>query len=334
MKHYIKSIFNPAYLRFISLFFLVIILIFLSNNLFKPNFYKVAEEYFLDNIINWNITNKVINSTEERITIIDIDEESLEIFGPWPWPRHLIAELIRITSQHFGAKSLGLDIIFTDITETPSDLELQKALSLPGVVVAVAFDLSSNNKSPHTGFLFGGYKVTESSTQITSQLAHGYITNHENLIKHGPIKDNWPCIGHITPSISEDGVIRHIAPWIQYQDHIYPMLAISILKCAINNNQNEFFLTPFNRKILSLDNLNQWRIPWLKKIDDFTVISAKDIFSKQVDLSLLKDRHVILGSTSWGVGDLAVTPILKKTPGVLIHAQILSFLLDHEDFFF
>ena len=55
MKHYIKSIFNPAYLRFISLFFLVIILIFLSNNLFKPNFYKVAEEYFLDNIINWNI---------------------------------------------------------------------------------------------------------------------------------------------------------------------------------------------------------------------------------------------------------------------------------------
>ena len=49
---------------------------------------------------------------ENNIAIVNIDEKSLNQLGPWPWPRHLIAEMIRILKNN-GAKLIGLDLIFS-----------------------------------------------------------------------------------------------------------------------------------------------------------------------------------------------------------------------------
>ncbi|UCF82254.1 MAG: CHASE2 domain-containing protein [Desulfobacteraceae bacterium] len=49
---------------------------------------------------------------ENKIAIVNIDEKSLSQLGPWPWPRYLIAEMIRILKTN-GAKLIGLDLIFS-----------------------------------------------------------------------------------------------------------------------------------------------------------------------------------------------------------------------------
>ncbi len=43
------------------------------------------------------------NRGRQKIAIVNIDEKSLEQLGPWPWPRHLIAEMISILKNN-GAK--------------------------------------------------------------------------------------------------------------------------------------------------------------------------------------------------------------------------------------
>ena len=47
------------------------------------------------------------------ITIINIDDYSLQKIGSWPLPRSIHAQMIR-KLNHFGAKVIGLDIIFPE----------------------------------------------------------------------------------------------------------------------------------------------------------------------------------------------------------------------------
>ncbi len=52
------------------------------------------------------------SSGRSRIAIVNIDEKSINQLGPWPWPRYLIAEMIKILKAN-GAKFIGLDLLFT-----------------------------------------------------------------------------------------------------------------------------------------------------------------------------------------------------------------------------
>jgi len=51
------------------------------------------------------------------ITIVDLDEKSLERLGQWPWPRYRIARLLdRIRED--GATAVGLDMVFAEPDRT------------------------------------------------------------------------------------------------------------------------------------------------------------------------------------------------------------------------
>ena len=59
--------------------------------------------------------------------IVDIDEKSLQHIGQWPWPRDILARLVK-TIDASGAKVMGFDIVFaekdrTSITEYIDDLQ-------------------------------------------------------------------------------------------------------------------------------------------------------------------------------------------------------------------
>ena len=47
------------------------------------------------------------------LRIVDIDEESLKRIGQWPWPRTILAELVRKLSDD-GAAAIGFDIVFPE----------------------------------------------------------------------------------------------------------------------------------------------------------------------------------------------------------------------------
>ncbi len=58
--------------------------------------------------------------------IVDIDENSLEAYGQWPWPRHLLAQLLKVLTES-GAASIGLDIMFAE-ADRSSPNNLQQSL--------------------------------------------------------------------------------------------------------------------------------------------------------------------------------------------------------------
>src|SRR5271163_696231 len=51
------------------------------------------------------------------VRIVDIDDDSLERFGQWPWPRTLLAKLVSRLDE-LGAAAIAFDILFVDADRT------------------------------------------------------------------------------------------------------------------------------------------------------------------------------------------------------------------------
>ena len=55
--------------------------------------------------------------TTQLISIVDIDEKSLQSIGQWPWPRNIVADLIQKIHKS-GASVIGLDVVFAENDRT------------------------------------------------------------------------------------------------------------------------------------------------------------------------------------------------------------------------
>ncbi len=71
-----------------------------------------------------------------RLVVVEIDQQSLERLGRWPWPRHLHAKLIdRLAAA--GARVIGYDVLFAEPAsgELDGDAALGSAIARAGNVV-------------------------------------------------------------------------------------------------------------------------------------------------------------------------------------------------------
>lgn len=66
---------------------------------------------------------------DNKIAIVNIDNKSLKELGPWPWPRHLIADMINILKNN-GAKLIGLDLVFPHKFQNEGLKEVQSLYTL------------------------------------------------------------------------------------------------------------------------------------------------------------------------------------------------------------
>ena len=69
-------------------------------------------------------------------------------------------------------------------------------------------------------------------------------------------------------------------------------------------------------------------IPFRGGPGNFDYVSATDILNKNADVSLLKNKLVIVGTTAPGLFDMRATPVSETYPGVEIHASLISGLLN------
>ena len=72
-------------------------------------------------------------SGDNKIVIIKIDDKSLEELGAWPWPRHIISDLVYMLHEK-GTKLIEVD----SINEVETFYEIREKMSLVGNAVAKA----------------------------------------------------------------------------------------------------------------------------------------------------------------------------------------------------
>ena len=285
---------------------------------------------------------------ERRLIVVDIDERSLTELGPWPWPRATQASLINQLAQA-GARQQVFDIVFTN--ERPDDLALTRAIAQHRPVLAQVFALEQGG-TPSVGQLAGALEWSTCPAPFGQ--ARGYLANAASLLPTSPgsvaatgQRANAALaaaaaplhVGHITPRIADDGVMRHQPAIICMGARSSPALGLAALMQGSGDGtltlqRGGWLQAPW---LLSgsaalgsvpLSEQGDLRIPWRLHPDSFVSLSAADVIAGRIPQGLVAGAWVLVGSSAFGLNDTIATPFGGAASGLQAHAQIITALID------
>ena len=247
---------------------------------------------------------------EVRLVVVDINEVALKDIGPWPWSRQRIADLTELLIGPYGARAVGLDIVFPAKADPEGDARMASLATHAPLALAQIFDYEQREVPIQDGTLAGGLKTQKPIEDYGGLTVRGYIANHAGL-------SDARCVGNIGYQPDADGILRKIPALTRYQDRTYTSLASALLTCV-----NPHILTPAG------NTRGLWRVPYSRAMSSYTVISASDILRETAPREMIQGRYVLVGSSSLGLGDRVSTPLTALSAGVMVHAASLSGLLD------
>lgn len=291
--------------------------------------------------VTWRVAAR--SDAERRFVVVDIDEASLRDIGPWPWSRETMAALAR-RLERAGAIVQAYDITFSDPRE--GDDILQQAWQASPVVAAQLFSLDPR-VTPRAGDI--GVGIGGQPCPALAPASHGHYGNT------GVLARSASAMGHITPRVEGDGIVRKVPAIICHEGQAHPSLTLSAFWLAAQPEARpglgvqDWVITrradqglggwlgpagwltsrSLPGLVVPLDAQGDLRVPYRLDRKAFASISAADVLRDRGDLSMLKGTIALVGATAFGIGDTVATPQASVASGIEVHVQLLAALLDH-----
>lgn len=291
-----------------------------------------------------------------EVQIIDIDDESLSKIGQWPWPRTILAELVKKLSDS-GAKAIAFDIVFAEpdrssakniiplwpktpltepflsqIDEMPNhDKIFAEAISKAPVITAFGLNSTKNSSEPQVkaGFTYGGDNPAEYLVSY-----RGATINLEAL---GKAASGNGCFN---TALGHDSTIRKVPMLFRYNNILFPSLAAEALRISEGASTYKIKSSGANQEISFGEKTGITKI----KIGSFVVptdskgrillydtghipqrnIPVWKILANDFEHKLLKDKILFIGTSAAGLKDIRSTPLNPAAAGVEIHAQLVE----------
>lgn len=342
---------------------LAITLVFLANAVAGLGLFDGLERSAYD----LRVRATVPGTMDERVVIADIDERSLKALGRWPWSRDTVAGLVDTLFDHYGVRVVGFDVLFAepekntglalmrDLARGPlrgdaafqqefsaraaaldHDAALAQSLKGRNVVLGMVFSPNAGESlnappTPYADLPPEGLPGLEGVPQPRS-----YSANLDALTSNARATGFFD-----NPNLDADGIFRRVPLFQLHDDKLYPSLALATVHMALGAppvapimptsgghpvlegvklGQDVFIPTDAQSNVL---------VPWRGHFGEaFRYVSIIDILERKVSPETLKDRIVLVGTTAPGLLDLRSTPLEKSYPGVEVHANIISGVLD------
>ncbi len=243
-----------------------------------------------------------------NIVIAGIDDNTFETYGRWAdWPRSLHTQAIDNLSQA-GAKVIGFDVIFTDVS--PDDEMLAGAMTEADNVVLATV-----------------------GTQLVSH-AGAKITYDEFLLPAAPLEQAASSIGHANVVPDGDGTVRRLPLVVESSSgQVYPSLTLAVLYTLFAMPLPQEYLlengaVDLLRRDIPVDTSYRLRINFSADNADRPYLSYGDVIGGDFDPSLVNNKIVLIGMTATGEPDTwAIPTSASKVPGVFIHAAAMDTIL-------
>jgi adenylate cyclase len=354
-----KSIKKPPGKRSITinslLIGLLIFLAILSLSIFRPQILDDIEGRLLD--ARFKLRGEA--PTSGLVSLVAVDEKSIEQIGRWPWSREKLAELIHKIDA-MGAEAVGLDIVFSE----PQHSSIERVLENPNLPPGLRKSLQTQARQDDpdrvlsrtikdagnvvTGCFFYPDKSSISSLKpLTAQQklslqAYSAVdairSSSENFpaVTAAGIRTNIDMIsaagsgsGYFNFLPSNDGVIRNAYLVMRYQDDLYPSLALKTLSKYLQNapivvQAESYGIDHINLGSLTIptDELGGFVLNYRGPAGTIPTYSALDVLNGNIPANALKGKMVLLGVTAIGVYDAHTTPFGPSFPGLEIQGNV------------
>ncbi|MDP2240183.1 MAG: adenylate/guanylate cyclase domain-containing protein [Burkholderiales bacterium] len=206
------------------------------------------------------------------------------------------------------------------------------------VVLGYTFSSDDPTLAPKKGMLppplfaadaLGGRKIGATSF-------NGYTANLAELQKHAA------SAGHFNPWTDIDGVTRRVPMLAEYQGKYYEPLALAMVRAlkgmppakpvfsdsGISGDYSGFEWLEVGSLRIPVDEYATALIPYRGRRGSFKYISIVDVLNDRIDAAELWGKIVLVGTTAPGLLDLRATPVDPVYPGVEIHANLITGMLD------
>ena len=288
--------------------------------------------------------NIIINSGYKKankdIVIVAIDDASYEYildkYGEWPMPRDMYTKIINCIEQD-KPKSIAFDLMFVKSLKSKQDADNSLASSFKkynNVYTAMNLD----NQSVELR------KPIELPDKLKVNVENKSKVNFEMLSFQNcrailpEIIKNTDNIGMINVSRSDDGVIRKMPIFVNYQDAYYPQLAFKVGLDLIGYQDKNFVINKnsmlaFADRKIFLDKDGSAILNWYGPTGTYQHIPIykliKNIEEGNPKEYNFRNKIIYFGTTAASLFDIKTTPVSKIHPGVEVQATYLNNILDN-----
>jgi adenylate cyclase len=321
---------------------MVLLSLLITESLAFTSIFKRFELWSFDARAQSVRADKLIS---DKVAVVLIDESSLKAlepaYGHFPWPRSAYADLLDFLSVG-KPRAVVFDLLFSerhlDATRTrisQDDLSFINATEHHPYVVLAAqlfpdetLKFMKDSQVPELPKRFVGRYGIKSNLSSRAD-------NNSYVI---PIPGLWQAaagIGIVNIPPDMDGVYRQVPLYQRYGDRVYPSLSIAPL-IRLGRNTS---LSDNARQWLNPDNHTNYLVNMYGKRHPYSISGLLSSWSNlqngEVEKMLVnpmefKDKYVFIGASAVGLDDIKSTAVSQITPGVMIHASVLSNLLSND----
>ena len=276
------------------------------------------------------------------ISLVSIDDYSLQKIGTWPIPRTYHAKMLR-KLKHFGAKVVGMDIMFPEKAPVcgPSspDNDFAQAIEdfqADGNRVFVAYTVVH----PHEEGVFPEAPLELLDSMIDSQTASDVNMAPKKVANYTfpnqTLLDSKVGMAYINSQEDSDGIFRHYQLVSNLDSSYYGSLGYAMYseftdeKPILKVNKDGAGQIDFGDKTLEIDSRGEVKVRYIGGTQNFLQIPLYDLINSKDDdeevRKMIEGRMIFVGSTGTGAHDIRHSPIDPKMPGVFAHINIAEML--------
>jgi len=250
-------------------------------------------------LYDYNLQTSMSHTPNEDLIVIEIDQESLELIGTFPWPRDIYIPLLQ---QIGSAKAIGFDITFNTNSEDPS------------VDQAFAEELAK-----HDNVIIPSFAEMESFFHKETTVKQNELIKGQALYKPIPEIAAVSQTAHINATLDEDGVIRRT--WLMLDTPEGPIPSMGYKMAQMAGADVDDYLADHPQAEMA--------IKYNSSTKDFMSIPFYMVVNGEIPPETFTDRIVLIGFAAAG-SDAYPTPVDNHMYLVYAHANIIDQLLHHE----
>ena len=288
---------------------------------------------------------------DDPVIVIDIDDESLNRLGQWPWSRNALASL---TDKTQLSAVTGFDIVFAEPDRTGSK-ELQEMYKQEPELVRILEKTADHDETFATsikdhGTVVLGLAPNNNKTIYYDNQKFGLVTQGDDAKQFVPqykglqknialLEDASAGLGSMSIG-NNDSIVRTIPTFETINDKLIPSFPLELVRVAIgastyqikasNASSEEAFGEATGINHVKLGGLvmptnpdgSLWIYPTPSK--NLNIIPAWKVLNDEYDSSYFEGKITIVGTSASGLFDLRSNAIEQNVPGVTIVAQFVQ----------
>ena len=304
---------------------------------------------------------------DDRVTLIDIDEKSLQEIGRWPWSRDKMVTLLDRLFDQYHVAAVGFDVVFGE-ADTSSGLNSLTRLAQNEFAADRNFTAAVARLKPQLDY---DARFAKALAERPVTLGYYFIPSGMGMIRTGSLPPpvlaknafgefkldvteptgygaNLPqfqraaqAAGFFNMLADDDGTARRMRMVLPFESGYHLSLSASTLRLAFGgeppragSSTTHFLGRDYRQPWIEVGGLKvplnrdgTVHVPY-RAGAPFPYVSAADVLKGRAKIGQLENRILLVGSTAPGLADLRVTPFSSTFPGVEIHAHLIAGMLD------